>query len=66
VKFWQRFAQATGGGGEGGIGAYFSTHPQSGDRAKALNAQLAKAKQLYAQAKDKHGAGAPVPAKYRK
>jgi metalloendopeptidase OMA1, mitochondrial len=67
VKFWQRFAQATGGGGkEGGIGAYLSTHPQSGDRAKALQKELAKAKQLYAQAKEKHGIGALVPAKYRK
>src|SRR4051812_19527001 len=47
VKFWQRFAQATGGAGkDGGIGAYLSTHPQSGDRAKALQQELPKAKQL--------------------
>jgi metalloendopeptidase OMA1, mitochondrial len=59
VAFWQRFA-ALGSGGP----AFLSTHPQSEDRAKALGQQMAKAKEQYAAAAQKHGLGAKVPAKY--
>jgi len=60
VKFWQRFA-ALGSSGP----AFLSTHPQSEDRAKALGEQMGAADKNYAAAKEKSGAGALVPAKYR-
>ena len=64
VEFWERFAQVAGS--DGGIAKYFSTHPASGDRAAAFREQMAAAQKHYAAAPQKLGAGAPVPAKYRK
>jgi predicted Zn-dependent protease len=62
VEFWQRFAQLDDGGTPG----WLSTHPKSADRAQALHAQLPGAIQLYEAAPVRHGAGALVPARYRK
>ncbi|HYE05967.1 MAG TPA: M48 family metallopeptidase [Planctomycetota bacterium] len=65
VKFWERFGQVAGGDA-GGVQKYLSTHPATGDRAEAFRQQMPKAQALYAKAPEKHGAGAPVPARFRK
>jgi metalloendopeptidase OMA1, mitochondrial len=60
VAFWGRFAKLGSG-----TPAFLSTHPQSADRARDLEAKLAEAGKLYQAAPDKHGAGEPIPARYR-
>ncbi|MBA3709040.1 MAG: M48 family metallopeptidase [Planctomycetes bacterium] len=61
VKFWGRFAKL----GSGGTPAFLSTHPQSADRARDLEAKMGEAEKLYQAAPEKHGAGEPVPPRYR-
>ena len=63
VAFWGRFAELTGHGGF--IEKYTSTHPQSTDRARDLDAKMHEALALYNAEPVKSGAGEAVPAKYR-
>ena len=59
VKFWDRFSQLGGS-----TPTWLSTHPSSPDRARQLADLMPEAQQLYAAAKEKHGAGAAIPARW--
>lgn len=69
VAFWGRFAALTDGGASDGfmktIQGFTSTHPQSADRARDLQAKMNEAQRLYNAAPVKLGAGEMVPARYQ-
>ncbi len=60
VAFWQRFATLDDASTPG----WLRTHPVSNDRARALQNRLPSARQAYAAAPQKYGAGEKLPARY--
>jgi predicted Zn-dependent protease len=43
IGFWERMAQATGGGGQGVMDRYLSTHPSNSDRINKIKSALPEA-----------------------
>jgi predicted Zn-dependent protease len=61
VSFWERFAALDSGGQP----SFMRTHPLSSERAADLQSHMGQALAHYEVAKEKLGAGKPVPARYR-